>query len=119
MYVDRRSDGRERYHDMMDLMGKYMMGQGGGGVGNMGGVGGGGGMGTPDGVGVGWPFRDAREWTIRDYDRLGDVMKEFYDRERGRGREACRGGGGGQGRGGMDPALGTLLSERCDRAELS
>ncbi|EME45659.1 hypothetical protein DOTSEDRAFT_23658 [Dothistroma septosporum NZE10] len=90
VYVDRRSDGRERYYDMMELMGKYIQNGGMAGSG-----GGGGGMGQ--GAQMGWPFRDAREWTIRDYDRLGDVMKEFYDRERGRGRWAPGGNDGGGG----------------------
>lgn len=107
VYVDRRSDGRERYHDMMEVMGKFMQGggmgaYGGGGPGVMNNGAMGGGMGAQMAGGTGWPFRDAREWTIRDYDRLGDVMKEYYDRERGRGKWAP-GEGGGVGAMGMGP----------------
>lgn len=48
------------------------------------------------------PWKDPRSWTARDYDRLGEVLEEFYNRERGRRsglppgyNNAGVGGGGG------------------------
>ncbi|QIX00847.1 hypothetical protein AMS68_006364 [Peltaster fructicola] len=34
-----------------------------------------------------WPpeWKDPREWTTRDYDRLGEIMDEYLNRQRGRG----------------------------------
>ncbi|KXS95315.1 hypothetical protein AC578_10472 [Pseudocercospora eumusae] len=55
-------DGSERYHDPMDMMSSMMMG------------------GLPS-----MPWKDPSLWTVRDFDRLGEVMGELYNRERGRG----------------------------------
>lgn len=39
------------------------------------------------GMGLNWPpdWKDPREWTTRDYDRLGEIMDEYLSRQRGRG----------------------------------
>ncbi|KXT14812.1 hypothetical protein AC579_9649 [Pseudocercospora musae] len=64
VYVERGGDGSERYHDPMDMMSNMMMG----GMSSM-------------------PWKDPSLWTVRDFDRLGEVMGELYNRERGRGMD--------------------------------
>ena len=62
VYVEKNCiDGRERFHDPVDMMGEFLRG----GLWPM-------------------PWKDAREWTVRDYERLGDILNEYYKRERGR-----------------------------------
>lgn len=89
VYTERGGDGRERNHDAMDMMRDFMMGaqQGGGG-------GSGGGGNYPM-----MPWRPAKDWSVRDYERLGEILNEYYVRENGR-----MGGGGGPG-GGMMPNM--------------
>ena len=61
MYVERGGDGRERYYDPMNYIGGMMSGGG-------------------------WPmtWKSPQDWTTRDYDRLGDIMTEWLNRQRGR-----------------------------------
>ncbi|CZT14802.1 uncharacterized protein RCC_12128 [Ramularia collo-cygni] len=67
LYVERGGDGRERYQDPVDMVGEFFMNGGGGGL-----------------------SKNPGEWTVRDYERLGEVLNEWQMRERGR----RRGGGG-------------------------
>lgn len=72
-YVERGGDGRERLHDPLDYMDRFVMGGG------------------------GWqmPWKDVQYWTTRDYDRLGEIMTEYNNRLRGRQMGWWGGGGGG------------------------
>ena len=85
MYVERGGDGKENFHDPMEYMDRIMSG------------------------GSGWPgsWKDARDWTTRDFERLGDVMGEYENRVWGRrmGGVPTHGGGGG----GMTPAMMTMM----------
>lgn len=78
VYVERGGDGRERYQDPVDMMGDFLMGGGGG---------------------AAMPWKSPGEWTVRDYERLGEVLNEWQMRERGRRRNPSFGspmmGGGG------------------------
>ncbi|CAK4021761.1 Hypothetical predicted protein [Lecanosticta acicola] len=70
------------FRDPVDLMDDFMYGGGGPSP-----------SGLPGAVGM---WKDAREWTVRDYERLGEIMNEWQMRERGR-RSGGGGGGGGWG----------------------
>lgn len=70
VYVERGGDGRERYQDPVDMMGEFLMSGGG----NM-----------------GMPWKNPGEWTVRDYERLGEVLNEWQARERGRRRNPSTG----------------------------
>ncbi|KAK3718186.1 hypothetical protein LTR37_005301 [Vermiconidia calcicola] len=61
MYIERGGDGRERYHDPLDYMDRIA-------------------------TGGGWPgsWKHPRDWTTKDYDRLGTIMQELYHRQRGK-----------------------------------
>ena len=61
MYVERGGDGRERFYDPMNYIPGIMQ----------------------NGA---WPgsWKSPQEWTTRDYDRLGDIMTEWLNRQRGR-----------------------------------
>lgn len=84
VYVERGGDGRERYQDPVDMMGEFLMGNGGG---------------------AGMPWKNPGEWTVRDYERLGEVLNEWQVRERGRRRQPSAAGmmGGGGGMYGQSP----------------
>ncbi|KAK6388206.1 hypothetical protein LTR65_008048 [Meristemomyces frigidus] len=71
MYVERSSDGRERYHDPYEYMDRWAAGGG----------------------GLPGDWKSPGEWTTRDYDRLGAILSEYTSRVRG--RQQMRGGGGG------------------------
>lgn len=68
--MERGGDGRERYQDPVDIMSQVM----GGGMPQM-------------------PWKDPRSWTVRDYEKLSEVMEEWATRENG--KSAPRGGSGG------------------------
>lgn len=70
MYVEQGGHGRDQYHDPFDYMDRYAMG---------------------GALPANW--KDPREWTTRDYDRLGEIMAEYSNRQRG--RQMCGSWGGG------------------------
>lgn len=70
VYVERGGDGGERYQDPVDMMGEFLMG---------------------GGTGAGMPWKNPGEWTVRDYERLGEVLNEWQMRERGRRRNPSAG----------------------------
>lgn len=59
--MERGGNGQEQYYDPMNYIGPMMMGGG-------------------------WPgsWKSPQDWTTRDYDRLGDIMTEWLNRQRGR-----------------------------------
>lgn len=111
VYVERTGDGRELYRDPVEFVERWVRGAsfpgggpgmmtvgpgmmgglgmmdgprvvGGPGMAGMGGIGGMGGMGMPM-----WPpeWKDPKEWKTSDFDRLGEILGEFLQRQRGRG----------------------------------
>ncbi|KAI5361835.1 hypothetical protein Slin15195_G054860 [Septoria linicola] len=79
VYVERGGDGREHYQDPVDLMQQFMTGGGGGAAfGQM-------------------PWKDPRSWTVRDYEKLGEVMEEWASREYGKTSSGGRSRGGNTG----------------------
>lgn len=95
MYVERGGDGREYFHDPMNYMDGFMMG-GAGGMGN--GGGGGGGSLLPPGI-----MQSPDNWRLKDFERLNQVLLEYWNRLRGQQMVMAPylGGGGGFGRPGL------------------
>ncbi|KAF2721504.1 hypothetical protein K431DRAFT_71685 [Polychaeton citri CBS 116435] len=75
-------ENKGNYQDPMDLLALMASGPGGS-------YSGGGGGGLARGM---LPWKDAKDWTGRDYDMFGDVMNEYLTRMRAKG---CRGNDGG------------------------
>ncbi|KAI6830159.1 hypothetical protein KC340_g18440 [Hortaea werneckii] len=98
MYVERGGDGREYFHDPMNYMDGFMMGGAGGGTGGSdGNVGGGCGAGSlfPPGI-----MQSPDNWRLKDFERLNQVLLEYWNRLRGQQMVMAPylGGGGGVGR---------------------
>ncbi|CAK1364763.1 unnamed protein product [Cercospora beticola] len=75
VHVERGGDGRERYQDPVDMFSSFLMGAGP----------------APQ-----MPWKDPRSWTVRDYEKLGEVMEEWASREYGKNHgSSSRGGGNG------------------------
>lgn len=128
--VQRLPGGREIYRDPSEVMNSMLYGQtyanpaagmmpgmmsGTAPMGNAPLISGGGNIYLPSSGGItngllgnGWPaeWKDPREWTTRDYDRLGEVMDEYLNRQRGRGLPVMF----GQGLQGMYQQLGQSIN---------
>ncbi|KAK5114782.1 hypothetical protein LTR85_010095 [Meristemomyces frigidus] len=61
MYVERGSNGQERYHDPYDYINNRML----------------------TGGGLPGDWKDPGEWTVRDVDRLGGILSEYNRRAQG------------------------------------
>ncbi|GAB7360181.1 hypothetical protein MBLNU230_g7943t1 [Neophaeotheca triangularis] len=86
-YIERDSSGRENYYDPFEYLDRAMLNHGFSSNGGRGG-GGFGGLGAPPVA----AWKDPSLWTTRDYERLGEVMGEYFARERG--KSGGYGGGG-------------------------
>ncbi|KAI6877593.1 hypothetical protein KC360_g9101 [Hortaea werneckii] len=95
MYVERGGDGREYFHDPMDYMDGFMI-SGANGMGS-GGLGGhAGGSLLPPGI-----LQSPDNWRLKDFERLNQVLLEYWNRLRGQQMVmAPYLGGNGAGRGG-------------------